>query len=48
MTPPATPSSIPAMVTMRFPNLLARGTTKAAAAAMGIAPKIASRDWAAP
>ena len=43
-----TPTTMPMMVTVRLPNLLANGTTSAAATAMGMAPSTASRDWDAP
>ena len=48
MTPPATPIIMPVMVTSRLLNLLARGTTTAAASAMGMAPSTARMVWATP
>ena len=48
MMPPAAPSSMKPPQTRRLPNLLARGTTKTAATAIGIAPMMLSRPWEAP
>ena len=48
ITPPSAPTIMPIMQTMRLPNLFASGTTITEATAMGIAPRMDSRDWEAP
>ena len=44
ITPPATPMAMPTRQVRRLPNLLASGTTKTAATAIGMAPSTASKD----